>query len=52
MTNEKTVIVKTLERCFNAKIDTEMSSTDDVVEHRIPNAILTAIDSIVAPKMN
>ena len=43
--------VKTLERCFNEKIDREMSNIVDTVEDRIQNAILTAIDNIVAPKI-
>ena len=48
---EKTVNVKTLERCFNERIDREMSNIVDTVEDRIQNAILTAIDNIVAPKI-
>ena len=51
MTIENTVKVKTLERCFNERIDREMSYVVDTVEDRIQNAILTAIDSIVAPKI-
>ena len=51
VTNENTVIVKILERCFNEKIDREMSNIVDTVEDKIQNAILTAIDSIVAPKI-
>ena len=43
--------VKTLERCFNEKIDREMSNIVDSVEDRIQNAILTAIDNIVTPKI-
>ena len=43
--------VKTLERCFNEKIDREMNNIIDTVEGRIQNAILTAIDNIVAPKI-
>ena len=43
--------VKSLERCFNEKIDREMSNIIDTVEDRIRNAILTAIDNIVAPKI-
>ena len=50
MTNENTVNMKTLERCFNEKIDREMSKIADTVEVRTQHAILTAIDSIVAPK--
>ena len=37
--NENVVNVKTLERCFNEKIDTEMSNIVDTVEDRIQNAI-------------
>ena len=43
--------VKTLERCFNERIDREMNNTVDTVEDRIQNAILTAIDNIIAPKI-
>ena len=50
-TNENKVNVKTLERSFNEKIDREMSNFADTVEDRIQNAILTAIDSIVGPKI-
>ena len=49
--NENTMNVKTLERCFKERIDREMSNIVDTVEDRIQNAILTAIDSIVAPKI-
>ena len=49
--NESAVIVKTLERCFNERIDREMSSINDTVEESIQNAILTAIDNNVAPKI-
>ena len=49
-TNENAVSVKTLERCFNECIDREMSKIVDTVEHRNQIAILTAIDSFVAPK--
>ena len=51
MLNETTMIVKTLESCFNEKIDKEMSNIVDTVEDRIQNAILTAIDNIVEPKI-
>ena len=43
--------VKTLERSFNERIDREMSNFVDTVEDRIQNAILTAIDNVVAPKI-
>ena len=42
--------VKIWERCFNERIDREMSNIVDTVEDRIQNAILTGIDNIVAPK--
>ena len=48
---EITVSVKFLERCFNERIDREMSNIVDTVEDRIQNAILTAIDNNVAPKI-
>ena len=49
--NESMKIVKTLGRCFRKRIDTEMSNIVDTVEDRIQNATLTAIDNIVAPKI-
>ena len=49
--NENTVNVKTLERCFNKRIDREMSNFVDTVEDSIQNAVFTAIDNIVAPKI-
>ena len=49
--NGNAMSVKTLERCFSEKIDREMSNIVDTVEDRIQNAILTAIDNIVAPKI-
>ena len=49
--NESTVIVKTLERCFNGRIDREMSNIVYTVEDRIQNAIVTAIGNIVTPKI-
>ena len=48
--NGNVMNVKTLERCFNERIDREMSNIVDTVEDRIQNAFLTAIDNIVAPK--
>ena len=48
---ESTVNVKNLDRCFNERIDREMSNIVDTVEDRIQNATLTAIDNIVAPKI-
>ena len=49
--NKNVLNVKTLERCFNERIDREMSNIVDTVEERIQNAILTAIDNIVTPKI-
>ena len=51
LTNEITVNLKTLEKCFNEEIDREMSNIVDTVEDRIQNAILTAIENINAPKI-
>ena len=50
--DEKLVNMKTLERCFNEKIDREIGKIVDTLEDRIQNAILTAIYSIVTPKLN
>ena len=49
--NGNAMSVKTLERCFNERIDREMSNIVDTVEDRIQNEILTAIDNIVTPKI-
>ena len=49
--NGNAMDVKTMERCFNERIDREMSNIVDTVEDRIQNAILTAIENIVAPKI-
>ena len=49
--NENLVKVKTLERCFNERIDRKTGIIIDNVEDRIQNAILTAIDSIITPKI-
>ena len=43
--------IKTLERCFNERIDREKNNIVDTVEDRIQNAIWTAIENIVAPKI-
>ena len=48
---ENVVNVKTLERCFNEKINREIGNIVDTVKNRIQNAILTAIDSIIARKI-
>ena len=49
--NENAMNVKTLERCFNERIVRETSNIIDTVEDKIQNAIFTAIDNIVAPKI-
>ena len=49
--NGNAMSVKTFERRFNESIDREMNIIIDTVEDRIQNAILTAIDNIVAPKI-
>ena len=49
--NGNAMSVKTLERCFNERIDREMSNIVDTVEDRIQNAILTFTDNIVTPKL-
>ena len=49
--SETTVKVKAFEWCFVERIERKMSKIVDTVEDRIPNAILTAIDSIFAPKI-
>ena len=49
--NGNAMSVKTLERCSNERIDREMSNIVDTVGDRIRNAILTAIENIVAPKI-
>ena len=49
--NGNVMSMKTLERCFNERIDREMSNIVDTVEDRIQNAILTAIENIIAPKI-
>ena len=43
--------VKFLERCFNERIDREMSNIIDTVEDRIQNANFTSIDNIFAPEI-
>ena len=49
--NGNAMSVKILERCFKERIDRAMSNIIDTVEDRIQNAILTASDNIVAPKI-
>ena len=49
--NGNAMSVKTLERYFKERIDREMSNIVDTVEDRIQNAILTAIENIVASKI-
>ena len=43
--------VKTLESCFHECTDKEISNFVDTVKDKIRNAILTAIDSIITPKI-
>ena len=49
--NENPMNVKTLEICSNEMIEREVSNIVDIVEDRLKNAILTAIDNIVAPEI-
>ena len=49
--NANAMTVKTLERCFIERTDREMNNIVDTVEDRIQNAILTAIDNNVTPKI-
>ena len=49
--NGNAMSMKTLERCFNKRIDREMNNIVDTVEDRIQNAILTAIENTVTPKI-
>ena len=49
--NKISMDVKTLERCFNERIDKEMNNFVVMVEDRIQNAILTAVDNIIMPKI-
>ena len=49
--NGNATSVKTLGRCFIERIDREMNNIVDTFEDRIHNAILTAIENIVAPKI-
>ena len=49
--NKNAMNVKTVERCFNERIDREMNNIVDKVEDGIQNAFLAAIDNIVAPKI-
>ena len=45
------VNVKNLERYFNERIDRQIGNVADTVEDRIQNAILTAFDSTITPKI-
>ena len=49
--NANAMSVKTVESCFNERIDREMNNIVDTVEDSIQNATLTAIDNIVTPKI-
>ena len=48
---QKVVNLKSLERCFEEKIDKEMGNFVDTVDNNIQNAIWTTIDCIVTPKI-
>ena len=50
--DENVMSVKILERCSNERIDRERSNFVDAVEDRIQNANLTAMENIVAPKID
>ena len=47
---ENALNLRTLERCFIEKVETEISNIADTLADR-KNAIVTATDSIVAPKL-
>ena len=49
--NENVVNVKTLERCLFERIDKDLGEIVDTIEDKIQNAILTAVDSIITPKI-
>ena len=49
--NGNAMNVETLERCFKERIDRQMSNIVDTVEDGIRNAILTAFENMVAPKI-
>ena len=48
---ERTLNVVTLKRCFREKIDRKMGNFVDTVEDRIQDAHLTAIDNMIALKI-
>ena len=43
--------MKTFERCFSERLDREKNNIVDTVEDGIQKAFLTAIDNIIAPKI-
>ena len=49
--NENTMNVQALEKCFNENFDREMGNIVDTVEEKIQNAVLTAIDKIITPRI-
>ena len=51
-TNESTVNEKTLERCFNAKIDTKMTNIVETVENRKQNAFAAPIIELASRSIN
>ena len=50
-TNGNLVNGQTLQRCFYERIDREMGNINETVEDRIQNAILTALDDIITPRI-
>ena len=50
--NENRLNMKTLERCFNERIDREMSNVVDTVEDRIQNAILAPLITLSLLKLS
>ena len=50
-TNESTVNVQTLEKFLRDRIDEQMDRVLDIVEDRTQDAILTAIDNIIKPRI-
>ena len=49
--NEITMNAKALERCLPGRIDKEMGNIIETVEDRIQNAILTANDNNITPRI-
>ena len=49
--NENSVKMKTVERCFDGGVDREMGIISDTFEDRSQNSFLSALDKIIAPKI-